>query len=229
MRPFGEIYAMAAARKGGSAALEGMLAETVSASPAQIAVIPDDRILAAMTRRIFNAGFSSKVIAAKWNAFEAAFEKFDPRVCAFMTEERFDALLADRGIVRNAAKIRAVQANASWLLDLASQHGSAARFFAAWPDDDFVGLLFVLKKHASHLGGDSGMRFLRAIGKPAFVTSPDVVAALIRENVLTRVPSSKQDFVAIQKAFNGWSQESGRDLTAISRMLAMSVDSGARH
>jgi len=228
MRPFDTIFAVAAARKGGSAALEKILAETASSQPAAIAAIPDDRILAAMTRRIFNAGFSSKVIDAKWDAFEAAFHRFDPRACAFMTEERFDALMQDRGIVRNGAKIRAVQINARMVLDLASEHASAARFFADWPDEDYVGLLDVLKMRASHLGGDAAMRFLRAIGKPAFITSPDMVAALVREKVLTRAPGGKRDLATIQSAFNHWSHESGRDLTAISRVLAMSVDSDGR-
>jgi 3-methyladenine DNA glycosylase Tag len=229
MRPFDEIFATAAARKGGIGELETILAETASADPAVIAAITDDRILAAMTRRIFNAGFSSKVIDAKWDAFEAAFDRFDPRACAFMTEERFDALMKDRAIVRNGAKIRSVQVNARLLLDLASEHGSAARFFAGWPDGDYVGLLDMLKKRGSHFGGDSAMRFLRAIGKPAFVTSADMVAALIREQVLTAPPGGKRDLATIQNAFNQWSHESGRDLTAISRVLAMSVDNGGRH
>jgi 3-methyladenine DNA glycosylase Tag len=228
MTRFDEIFAIAAARKGGSAALETALAETASAEPAVIAAIPDDRILAAMTRRIFNAGFSSKVIDAKWDAFEAAFDRFDPAACAFITEARFDALVQDRGIVRNGAKIRSVQINARLVLDLAAEHGSAARCFAGWPDAEYVCLLDLLKQRGSHLGGDSAMRFLRAIGKPAFITSPDMVAALMREKVLTRAPSGKRDLATIQNAFNQWSQESGRDLTAISRVLAMSVDSDGR-
>jgi 3-methyladenine DNA glycosylase Tag len=225
MRRFDDIFAMAAARKGGDDALDAMLATTASRSPAEIAAIPDDRILAEMTRRIFYAGFSWKVIDDKWPAFEAGFDGFDPHACALMPEERFDALMADRGIVRNGAKIRAVHANAQFLLDLAAAHGSAARFFAEWPDADYVGLLDVLKKRASHLGGESAGRFLRSIGKPAFIASTDMVAALIREGVLERSPSGKRDLAAIQAAFNRWSAESGRDLTAISRVLAMSVDS----
>jgi 3-methyladenine DNA glycosylase Tag len=224
MRHFDEIFRVAAERKGGAAALEKMLAQTASAKPAEIAAIADGRVLAEMTRRIFYAGFSSKVIDAKWDAFETAFERFDPHTCAFMTEERFDALMQDRGIVRNGAKIRAVQINAQFVLDLKSEYGGAGRFFAAWPDTDYAGLLDVLKKRASHLGGDAAARFLRAIGKPAFVTSPDMVAALIREGVLDRPPSGKRDFATIQDAFNQWSSESGRDLTAISRVLAMSID-----
>jgi hypothetical protein len=68
------------------------------------------------------------------------------------------------------------------------------------------------------------MRFLRSIGKPAFITTKDVVAALIREAVVDKAPSSKRDFAAVQKAFNQWSAESGHNLTEISRILAMSVE-----
>lgn len=231
MRDFNEIVAIAAARKGGLAALEKLLAETPVLTPSALAAVPDDRILAAMIRRIFYAGFSWKVIDDKWPAFEDAFHGFDPRRCAFVTEDEFDALTKNAGIVRNGAKIKSVQVNAQFLLDLAAEHGSAARFLAAWPDSDYVGLLDVLKKRGSHLGGDSGMRFLRMIGKASFVTSPDVIAALIREGVVDRAPSSKGDFKAIQAACNTWSAESERNLTEISRILAMSVDSapGARH
>ncbi len=91
------------------------------------------------------------------------------------------------------------------------------------PDSDYVGLLAVLKARGSHLGGDSGMRFLRSIGKPAFIPRPDVVAALIREGVLDRAPGGKRDFAAIQQAFNQWSEQSGRNLTEISRILAMAI------
>jgi 3-methyladenine DNA glycosylase Tag len=225
MRDFGVIFAMAADRKGGADALEKILAETPSVAPAVVAAISDNRILAAMTRRVFYAGFSSKVVDAKWDAFEAAFEEFDPRACAFMTEEGFDALMKNPGIVRNGAKVRSVQVNAKFVLDLASAHGSAGRFFAEWPDADYTGLLDVLKQRASHLGGESAMRFLRSIGKPAFITSRDVVAALIREGVLDRPPGGKRDLIAIQHAFNLWASQSGRNLTEISRILAMSVGS----
>jgi 3-methyladenine DNA glycosylase Tag len=224
MKPFARIFAVAAKRKGGASKLEQILATTASRTPKQIAKIPDDRILAEMTRRVFYAGFSSKVVDDKWDAFETGFDRFDPNACAFMSEEHFDALMQDRGIVRNGAKIRSVQVNAKFLLELKAEHGSAARFFADWPDDDYVGLLDMLKKRASHLGGDAAGRFLRAIGKPAFVASPDMVTALIREGVLERPPGGKRDLATIQAAFNRWSAESGRDLTAISRVLAMSVD-----
>ena len=52
-----------------------------------------------------------------------------------------------------------------------------------------------------------------------------MVAALIREGILDRPPGGKRDLAAIQVAFNLWSSESGRDLTAISHVLAMSTGS----
>ena len=227
MTPFAEIFALAAERKGGKAALEQILAKSASRSPAEIAAIPDDRVLAEMTRRVFYASFSAKVIDAKWPAFEEGFCRFDPNTCAFMLEEHFERLMRDHRIVRHGAKIKSVQINAQFVLSLRVEHGSAARFFAEWPDADCVGLRDILKKRASQLGGDASGWFLRAIGKPAFIVSRDVAIALIREGVVRRSPNGKRDLAVVQTALNRWSRESGRDLTAISRVLAMSVDSDA--
>ena len=223
MGRFDAIYAIAAARKGGPDALEALIAEHAPKTHDQIAATPDDRILAMMTERVFQAGFSWKVIENKWSGFEAAFNRFDPRACAAMSPETFDALLKDVRIVRNAQKILSVQANARLLLDLAAEHGSAAKALADWPDDDYAGLLELLKTRASRLGGESAMRFLRSLGKPSFITSRDVTAALIREGVLASPASGKRDMKAVQAAFNAWAAESGRNLTAISRVLSMSV------
>jgi 3-methyladenine DNA glycosylase Tag len=223
MRGFDEVVAMAASRRGGMVALEEELATTRSLPVVAIAATPDHRILSAMTWRIFQAGFSWKVIDAKWDGFEAAFDGFDPNHCAFMSETQFDALLKDTRIIRNGAKIRSVITNGRFIVDLAGAHGSAARFFAEWPDSDYIGLLDLLKKRGSRLGGEAAMRFLRSIGKPAFIPTRDVTLALIREAVLVREPSGKRDFAVMQDAFNRWSAETGRDLTDISRILAMSV------
>jgi 3-methyladenine DNA glycosylase Tag len=223
VRQFEEIIALAANRRGGIDALEAALVTSRCKTPAEIAATPDDRILAAMARHVFQAGFSWKVIDAKWDGFEAAFDAFGPARCASMPEDRFDDLLKDTRIIRNAAKVRSVVANARFILDLAAASGSAGRFFADWPDTDYIGLLEVLKKRANRLGGGSAMRFLRSIGKPAFILTEDVVAALIREGVLSGPPSGKRDLAIVQGAFNQWSAASGRDLTAMSRILAMSA------
>jgi len=223
MRSFAEVYAIAAERKGAPDALEALIAQHKPKRREELAATPDDRWLAAMTRFVFIAGFQWRVIDNKWPGFEAAFRGFDPRPCAMMSDEDVDVLLKDTRIVRNGPKILSVRANAQFLLELSREHGSAARFFADWPDEDYVGLLEVLKARASRLGGESAMRFLRMMGKPSFITSRDVTAALIQAGVLDKPPGGKRDLQAIQAAFDRWAEESGRDLTAISRTLALST------
>jgi 3-methyladenine DNA glycosylase Tag len=223
MRSFAEIYAEAAARKGGEGALEGLIAEHRSKTSAELAAIPDHRWLAQMSKCVFQAGFSWKVIDNKWPGFETAFHGFDPKINAVMSDEEFDAHLKDAGIIRNAQKILSVRNNAAFLTDLARGHGSAAAFFAGWPDADFIGLLELMKQRAARLSGETAMRLFRHMGKPSFITSRDVTAALIAAGVIDRPPTGKKDLRAVQDAFNAWAAESGRDLTALSRALALST------
>lgn len=225
MRAFDEIYALAAERKGGADALEALVAEHRSKTREALVATPDDRWLAGMSRVVFQAGFNWRVIDNKWPGFEAAFHGFDPPLNAAMSEEEFDAHLKDPGIVRNAQKVASVRTNAQWLVDLATEHGSAAAFFANWPDTDFAGLLELMKRHAARCAGETAMRFFRMMGKPSFITSRDVTAALIEADVLSAPPKNRRDLQAVQDAFNFWSEASGRDLTAVSRILAMSVGS----
>ncbi|MDW4550684.1 DNA-3-methyladenine glycosylase I [Defluviimonas sp. D31] len=221
MRDFDEIFAIAAARKGGPSDLEARLAKPLSREA--LTVISDDRWLSAMAKCLFQAGFHWKVIEAKWDGFEAAFDGFNPARVALYGDRDMDRLLADTGIVRNGAKIAAVIANAVFLTDLAREHGSAARFFSDWPDEDQVGLTALMAKRGARLGGVTGQRVLRLMGSDAFILSADVIARLIAEGVVDKAPTSKRDLAAVQEAFNHWRAQSGRSLTEISQILAMSV------
>jgi 3-methyladenine DNA glycosylase Tag len=221
-RSFDDLFALAAARKGGADAFEKTLPSPKT--PTELAAIPDHRWLAAMTRAVFQAGFSWNVIETKWPGFETAFWGFDPGRCALMSDGDLDTLLQDRNIVRNGAKIRSVAENAVFLRDLAAAHGTAASAFANWPAADYVGLLALLKKRASRLGGTSGQYFLRTMGVDSFVLSRDVVRALVREGVTDREPTSRRDLAQVQAAFNHWCAESGRPMTQISRTLACSIE-----
>ena len=74
------------------------------------------------------------------------------------------------------------------------------------------------------MGGSSAQYFLRRMGKDSFVLSRDVVKVLIAEAIVSKSPTAKRDMAAVQQAFNSWCEESGRDLTTVSRVLAMSTD-----
>ena len=130
MRSFDEIYAIAADRKGGKAALEKLLPEPTPA--AELAHLPEDRWLAQFTKSVFQAGFNWKVIEAKWDGFEDAFDGFDVGKCAMMDDEKLDALLKDSRIVRNGAKILTVRDNAVFLMEL-RDGGGAGKVLGGWP------------------------------------------------------------------------------------------------
>ncbi len=224
MQTYQAIFDRAAERHGGAKALAAKLAESQPKSPAELAAIPDDRWLAEITRRVFQAGFNWSVIENKWDGFEAAFEGFNIGRWAMASDDDLDALARDTRIVRNPQKIHTIRENAVFLSNLAKEHGSAARFFADYPATDYVGLLDILKKRGSRLGGTTAQYFLRFIGKDSFITSRDVTAALIASGVIDKPPTSARALSAVQEAFNGWMAESGRPLVQISRTLALSTD-----
>lgn len=217
MRSFDEIYEISATRHGGAEALETKL---IRPDP-NVAALPEDRWLALMTKCIFQAGFSWKVIESKWPGFEAAFDKFELGPNAFMDDEKLDSLLRNTEIVRNGAKIQAVHDNAVFLMDLRTEGGAGA-VFGNWPDSDFIGLLDMIKKRGSRLGGGTGQMVMRFAGRDGFVLSKDVTGRLIAEGVIDKPANSKTALKAVQAAFNDWQQQSGRSLMEISRVLAFS-------
>ena len=220
MRHFDEIYSLSADRHGGPDALAAKL--TKPKSVAELAAMPDDRWLSIITKTVFQAGFNWKVIENKWDGFETAFDEFDVGRCAFMDDEKFDALLQDKRIVRNGTKIASVRDNAAFLLELRDE-GGAGQVLGGWPSTDYIGLLAMLGKRGSRLGGASAQYAMRFSGRDSFILSRDVTARLIAEGVIDKPATSKKAMAAVQEAFNMWMDQSGRSLTEISRVLAMSL------
>jgi 3-methyladenine DNA glycosylase Tag len=219
---FAAIRARAENRKGGPAALAALLPPP--ADPTALAALHDDRVLAEMTKRIFCAGFVWSVIEAKWPGFEAAFLGFDPTRLLAQPQEFWDRLTADVRIVRNGAKIMAVRANARFVRDIATEHKSFGRFLAAWPATDEVGLLDLLARRGSRLGGMTGQYFLRFIGKDGFALSKDVIACLRDAGLdISEASTSKRELALIQAQFNAWAKETGLSYTHLSRICAMSI------
>ncbi len=193
-------------------------------SRAALRRIGDERWLAEMARGVFQAGFVWKVIEHKWPGFEAAFGGFDPAKVARYSEKKLGQLAGDARIVRNPQKIRAVRHNAVFLRELADEHGSAARFFAEWPEADIIGLWDVMARRGSRLGGFTGPFVLRHMGKDTPMLTSDVLRALGEFGALDGASaSSKAGLRKVQDAFNAWRAESGRSLCATSKILALSV------
>jgi 3-methyladenine DNA glycosylase Tag len=222
MRSFKDIRVRAVRRKGGERALAELLPAITP--PEELAQLSDDRVLAEMSKRIFCSGFAWSVIEKKWPGFEEAFLGFIPKPLLFQPDEYWDGLTKDTRIVRHPQKIFSVRRNAQFVADIAAEHGSFGRLLGAWPASDHVGLLDLLAKRGSRLGGHTGQYFLRFIGKDGFLTSRDMVACLRDAGLdIAESPSSKRDLKKIQDQLNAWSQETGLPLTHISRICALSI------
>ena len=222
MLAFERIRARAAERKGGEAALASLLGPVPDNSA--LTKVSDDRILSAMAKRVFAAGFVWRVIEQKWPGFEEAFLGFEPKRLLFQPEDFWHDLTADKRIVRNPQKIKSVRDNAAFVEAVARDHGGFGRFLAAWPADDQIGLMAYLGKHGSRLGGNTGQYLLRWLGWDGFILSPDMIAALRDAGLeLGATPTSKRDLARIQMQLNAWHEETRLPYTHISRILALSI------
>jgi 3-methyladenine DNA glycosylase Tag len=222
MLAFSKIRARAAERKGGETSLQSLLGK----APGNQAVVAlgDDRILSAIAQRIFSAGFVWSVIEKKWPGFEEAFLGFEPKRLIFQPDDFWHDLVADKRIVRNPQKIRAVRENAAFVDRISADNGGFGNFLAKWPADDQVGLMDFLGKNGSRLGGNTGQYFLRWVSWDAFLVSPDMVAALRDAGLeIAENPTSKKDFAKIQQQINAWAAETGLARMHISRILSMSI------
>ena len=220
--PFKTILARAEKRKGGPKALERLLPKKPSARALE--KMSDDRFLSEMTQRVFSAGFAWSVIEAKWQGFETAFLDFNPAKLTFQPDDYWDGLLKDTRIVRNGAKISSVRRNAAFVQAIAKEHGSFGKFLSGWPSSDEIGLLDLLTKRGSRLGGNTGQMFLRFVGWDGFVTSRDVVACLRDSGLdIAEEVKSKGDLAKVQVQFNAWAEETGLPYAHLSRICAMSV------
>ena len=222
MTLFKTIRSRAEKRKGGPAALKNLLPDEPDRKA--LTKLADDRVLAEITQRVFSAGFAWSVIEQKWDGFEAAFLGFQPKKLIVQSDDFWHELTRDQRIVRNGAKIMSVRDNAQFILDIAAEHGSFGKFLANWPSSDEIGLLNLLSKRGSRLGGNTGQMFLRFIGWDGFVTSKDVVACLRDAGLdIAEEVKSKGDLAKVQAQFNAWAKETGLPYAHLSRICALSI------
>ena len=222
MASFQTVRARAEQRKGGADKLQALLPPKHDA--AALAALPDDRVLAEMTKRVFSAGFAWSVIETKWPGFEAAFLGFAPGRLTHQPDDFWDGLLSDKRIVRNGAKIMAVRSNTFFVAEIAQEHGGFGTFLARWPSSEQAGLLDLLAKRGARLGGNTGPVLLRFLGYDGFTLSKDVIACLRDAGVdIPETVKSKRDLAKMQAQFNAWAKETGLGYAQLSRICALSV------
>jgi 3-methyladenine DNA glycosylase Tag len=221
LEKFADIVLRACERKGGMAAVEALLPDTLSSS--EIAQYSDAQLLSAMSKRVFQSGFVWRVVDNKWPAYEKAFFDFEPQKVLMLSPEQIQQRASDATLIRHQKKTQAIVDNAYMVQLLAAKHGSFAEFIAHWPSEDIIGLWQLLKKQGTRLGGNTGAYFLRSIGKDTFILSNDVQGYLKAKNVVDAGFTSQTGLKQTQAAFNTWQQESGLTLAEISRIISLGV------
>lgn len=212
------VYTQALKRFDNAKDLEASLAKPKSRRA--LLARSDAEYLSLMSRRVFRAGLQHKMVDAKWPAFERACFAFNPEALAALSDEGLEDILQAEGIIRHWGKIKSIRTNAVMVCDMALEYGSVGRCLADWSSDDIIGLWVLMKKRGAHLGGHSAARFLRMAGVDTFLLTDDTVAVLISIGVIDKAPTSKAALAEVQAVFNRWSQQSGRPLCEISRMLS---------
>jgi DNA-3-methyladenine glycosylase I len=95
-----------------------------------IPIHDDDELFERLALESFQAGLSWSTILRKREAFRTAFRGFDPTVVAAFGPRDRARLMADAGIVRNAAKIDATVGNAAAIRAIQAAFGSFDRYLA---------------------------------------------------------------------------------------------------
>jgi DNA-3-methyladenine glycosylase I len=97
--------------------------------------IYDDRLLFEfLILEAAQAGLSWSTILAKRETYRIAFDNFDCKKIVKYNQKKIDALLVDKGIVRNKLKINTTLTNAKIFLEVQKEHGSFSKYIWGFVD-----------------------------------------------------------------------------------------------
>lgn len=126
----------------------------------------DDAYFENMTRVIFLAGLSWKMVDKKWSNFKEAFMNFSIGNVAKFSENDIQRLMSDASIVRNRAKIIATINNAKQFRNIKKEYGSLRRYLDSLDKSNNYALVIKeLGKKFNRIGPSSARIFLYSVGE----------------------------------------------------------------
>jgi hypothetical protein len=128
-----------------------------------IAPTPSDH-LAILSRAVFQAGLSWAIIAARWDAIDAAFEHFEISRVANYDAIDIDRLMTTAGIIHSHKKLVGTVANARTLLDLAREFSSVDAYVNRF--DRYADVLADVRRRFMFVGDLSCYYWLFRTGNP---------------------------------------------------------------
>jgi 3-methyladenine DNA glycosylase Tag len=120
----------------------------------------DSGYLEQMTKAIFQAGFSWRVVNDKWPNFQQAFNGFDVATVAAYDDRDIDRLVSDASIVRNGRKIAATIENAREFQRILDEHGSFHIYLRSMDEWPYAQRRSELSKRFKGLGPTGVFTFL---------------------------------------------------------------------
>ena len=120
--------------------------------------------LEALSRPVFQAGMSWRVIDAKWDGIREAFAGFEPHVVADLDTRDVERLLSDPRMVRSKAKIEATIDNAQAVIELDAEHGGFTRYLRSLGGFDET--VADLKRQFRFIGDSGAYHFLHMVDQP---------------------------------------------------------------
>lgn len=97
-------------------------------------VYDDETLFEFLLLETFQAGLSWITILKKRENFRKAFDNFDYQKIANYSEEKYDSLLLDAGIIRNKLKIRFAIKNAQLFIEIQKEFGSFSTYIWSFVD-----------------------------------------------------------------------------------------------
>ena len=134
--------------------------------PPSITPSGDAGYLEELTKAIFRAGFSWRVISDKWSHFCEAFDGFDVSTVAHYSPADLERLQTDKGLVRNQRKLEATVENAQRILELIDDHGSFHQYLRSLDGLSYMEKMKVLSTTFRHLGRTGVFVFLHCVNEP---------------------------------------------------------------
>lgn len=126
----------------------------------------DDAYFENMTRVVFLAGLSWRMIDKKWLNFRKAFKGFSIGIVAGFGEKDVQQLMNDTSIVRNRAKILAAVNNAKQFQKIKKEYGSFQRYLDSLDkSDNYSRVIKELGKKFNRIGPFSARIFLYTVGE----------------------------------------------------------------
>jgi 3-methyladenine DNA glycosylase Tag len=119
--------------------------------------------LEALSRPVFQAGMSWRVVDSKWDGIRKGFVDFDPDKVAKFGPKKVDRLLADEAVIRSRPKIEAVIDNAQTLRELDAEHGGIRRYLKSFSDT--TALVADLQRQFRFIGPSGAYTFLWLVGE----------------------------------------------------------------